>query len=644
MASRPCPQSMQASSPSPLNRNEDGLPGALAEETYRAFFESTDEGACIVRMIFDEDGRAVDFLFLQTNASFEQHTGLKDVCGKRRSELPPGQSDRWMRALGNVATSGESVQVSDFSAALGRWFDLHAFRVGDPAQAVVAVRLRDITEQRQVQERLASLYGLDTVGVLFWGSGFALLETNDGFLKMSGYTREEAIGKTWQEFTPPEFHAASQVAVWEVSNLGEATPYEKEYIRKDGSRFWGLFAARKVGDEVVEFVLDVTQRRKAEAALRDADRRKDEFLATLAHELRNPLAPLRNGLQIMRLSSPAEAPVQRTVQMMERQLGHLVRLVDDLLDVARITSGKVRVERQVIALREVLARSIEATHAAMEAKQHRLQVDVPGEEVHVEGDLDRLAQVFSNLLSNAAKYTPAGGQIRLHLAPQPAEVVVSVTDNGIGIPAGQQERVFRLFTQVRDHQSHFEGGLGIGLSLVESLVHMHGGAVWVESPGSGQGSRFCVRLPRVDGARAGSGRHDAERPRRGPLRILVADDNLDAAESLAFLLQADGHEVVTAANGLEAVEHAIAKGPQLALLDLGMPVMDGLDAARRIRAAGARIRLVALTGWGQPADRERTREAGFDLHLVKPLTQQSLDQALSLVEANAAREESRRNS
>ena len=597
---------------------------------YKALFDATDEGFCIVQIQFDAAGTAVDAIFVEANPSFTRHTGLKDVVGRTSRELMASSEGYWLRVFGEVARTGNPVRISERAEALGRWFDLHAFRIGEPQHALVAVRFNDITERRRAQERLASVQRIKTVGVMFWGEGFGLVDMNDGFLRMMGMTRQEALGLTWQQLTPPEFHGLSLQSVREVATLGESTPYEKQYIRKDGTRWWGLFAARRIGDEVVEFVQDVTEQKQAEAALRDADRRKDEFLATLAHELRNPLAPIRNGLQVLRLSTPPEASAQRTVEVMDRQLDHLVRLVDDLLDVARISAGKVRIERGVIPVREVLARSVEATQAAMDAKRHVLEVAVPAEDCHVLGDPDRLAQVFSNLLSNATKYTPAGGQIRLELAVDDDEAQICVSDNGVGIAKEQQERVFELFSQVHDHQRHAEGGLGIGLSLVYSLVKLHGGSVQVESEGPGHGSLFCVRLPRV--ASPGQATDvEADAPRRpGTLRILVTDDNADAAESLALLLEAEGHEVATACDGIEALARVKEFEPDVVFLDIGMPVMGGLEAARQIRGLpdGARIRLVALTGWGQPADRERTHSAGFDLHLVKPLSARALREAL----------------
>jgi CheY-like chemotaxis protein len=378
----------------------------------------------------------------------------------------------------------------------------------------------------------------------------------------------------------------------------------------------------------------MTERKRVEEALLDADQRKDEFLATLAHELRNPLAPLRTGLQIMRLTSHDDAPVRATVEMMDRQLRHLVRLVDDLLDVARITSGKVELRRRPLDLRQALATSVEASRPAIDVRGHALRVDPGQEEMSVEGDFDRLVQVFSNLLSNAAKYTPQGGRIELTLAREGEHAVVSVMDSGIGIPREDLTRVFDLFSQVRAHQRHAEGGLGIGLSLVRSLVALHAGTVVAESAGSGAGSRFTVRLPLLTGRSANRGAHNdgAARARVPSRRVLIADDNADAAGALATLLQLEGHDVMVAHDGEEAVMKAANFRPDLAFLDLGMPVLDGFEAARRLRALphGGNTFLVALTGWGQKSDRQRSREAGFDRHLVKPVDPAALMEVISI--------------
>jgi PAS domain S-box-containing protein len=626
---------MKPSTYQPTHPAQPIRPACVPGSEFQALFDATDEGFCIIRMLFDPAGEPVDGVFVKANPSFEQQSGVADVIGKHLRALPGGDEEHWVRVFGNVARSGQSIRMSDRSKPKGRWFDIHAFRIGGPGQALVGVRFSDITHRRRTEERLASVRRIKTVGVLFWGQDFRLVDLNDGFLEMSGYSRDEAVGLTWQQLTPSEFHSVSRRAVQQVLTVGETTPYEKQYVRKDGSRWWGLFAARRVGDEVVEFVLDVTERKQAEEALRQADQRKDEFLATLAHELRNPLAPIRNGLQMLRLTTPRDAAPQRTIEMMDRQLDRLVRLVDDLLDIARIGAGKVRIERQPVTLREVLARSVEATQAAIDAKRHTLELTLPEEDCCVEGDADRLAQVFSNLLSNAAKYTPPGGNIRLELLAGEDEIEVSVSDTGIGIAREQQEHVFELFSQVSDHQRHAEGGLGIGLSLVHSLVKMHGGSVAVQSDGPGHGCRFTVHLPRVDLPEAAADSPDEpERPATS-CRILIADDNADAAETLAMLLEVDGHEVATACDGIEAIAQVKAFAPDVAFLDIGMPVMGGLDAARQIRLLpeGRNLKLVALTGWGGASDRERTRDAGFDLHLVKPLTTQALREALALLGA-----------
>jgi len=377
---------------------------------------------------------------------------------------------------------------------------------------------------------------------------------------------------------------------------------------------------------------DITERCRAEADVERASRRKDEFLATLAHELRNPLAPIRNGLEILKLSHPAQSPMRQTLGLMDRQLSHLVRLVDDLLDVGRISAGKVRIEGALITVQEAIARSVEATQPLIDARRHRLAIELPPEPVYLQGDLDRLAQVFANLLSNAAKYTGHGGRITVKAAVQAGQVVVSVADNGIGIPERDLPRVFELFSQVRAHQDHSEGGLGIGLALVHRLVALHGGSVEAESAGVGRGSTFRVRLPR---AHLPAVPHQVAAPPEPPAaahprRVLVVDDNVDAAESLAWLLRKLGHEVQTAFDGVQALASFQACGPDVVILDIGMPHMDGLEAARRIRAlpGGQSVRIVALTGWGQASDRERTKSVGFDRHLVKPVQVTALLEAI----------------
>ena len=412
---------------------------------------------------------------------------------------------------------------------------------------------------------------------------------------------------------------------------------EHRVLRNDGTMGWILSRAVPIlneSNEVIEWfgaALDLTARKSAEDALHDADRRKDEFLATLAHELRNPLAPLRNGLQIARLNSPADAPFRRTIEMMDRQVSMLVHLVDDLMDVSRITTGKIELRREKVTLRAVLAASAEAARSAIDARGHRLLIELSAEELSVEGDFDRLTQVFSNLLSNAAKYTDAGGTIKLRVAREGAEGVVSVADTGIGIPAADLPVIFKMFSQVHAHRGHADGGLGIGLSLVRQLVEMHGGTVQVASPGEGGGSTFSVRLPLTELAATTAPERPAivpeaaATPRR---RILVVDDNEDAASSLAMLLEQMGHEVVTASDGEECLTKAAAFSPHVVFLDLGMPRMDGTEAAKRLRTlpGGGQTILIALTGWGQERDRQRTRAAGFDHHFLKPIDPDSLEQ------------------
>ena len=367
--------------------------------------------------------------------------------------------------------------------------------------------------------------------------------------------------------------------------------------------------------------------------LKDSDRRKDEFLATLAHELRNPLAPLRNAAQLLRLGGHDPAVVKQARATMERQLATMVRLIDDLLDVSRITYGCIGLKKQRIDLANVLASAIESSRPLIEAAGHDFRISLPREPIILEADMTRLAQVFMNLLNNAAKYTEPGGRIELKAERHSAEAWVGVKDSGIGIAREALPRVFDMFMQADHSLERAGGGLGIGLTLVKRLVEMHGGTVEAASAGPLKGSEFIVRLPIAAAANAepDSGQGTDARKGTSPRRVLVVDDNVDAVESLAMLLQMMGNEVRSAQDGLEAVNIAASFRPEVVLMDIGMPKMNGYDAARHIRGEpwGKDILLVALTGWGQTEEQRRSKEAGFDLHLVKPVQPAALQELLA---------------
>lgn len=372
-----------------------------------------------------------------------------------------------------------------------------------------------------------------------------------------------------------------------------------------------------------------TELQASEAQLLAASRRKDEFLATLAHELRNPLAPVRNAVELLKRGAATNpAKVEWATGLVDRQVILLTRLIDDLMDVSRINQGRVELRRDVVALNDVLGDAVETVRPHIDEAGHQLNVLMPDNALLVDADRTRLAQAFTNLLHNAAKYTDRGGRIELVVLVEKEQAVVTVRDTGIGIPPEKLESVFEMFSQVETALSRSRGGLGIGLSLTQRLVQMHGGSVKAYSDGLGSGSRFQVTLPLVQ---------SRQEPRRdeapalaggsGPaLRVLVADDNLDAASTLGALLTLMGHEVREVHDGVAAIEAAAEFDPQIVLLDIGMPKANGYEACRRIRAqpGGAARRIVAITGWGQPDDLRRSEEAGFDRHLVKPVAVEAL--------------------
>ena len=363
-----------------------------------------------------------------------------------------------------------------------------------------------------------------------------------------------------------------------------------------------------------------------------ADRRKDEFLATLAHELRNPLAPIRNSLSLLRLSGASEPPRQ-VWEMMDRQVGHMVRLVDDLMEVSRITRGKIELRKSVLDLAEVIAAAVETSRPLIESAHHQLNITLPPERLYVDADSVRLAQVFSNLLNNAVRYTDPGGRIGIAAQRDDGHAVVSVSDTGIGIAPEALPQVFDMFVQGHARDSRAQSGLGIGLTLVRSLVAMHGGSVRARSAGPGRGSEFVVRLPlaRPDAPRVSASTRDAPARLPGVPRVMVVDDNRDAADSLAAVLKMLGAEVRVTHDGQAALDALDGFRPAAVFLDLGMPGMDGYQTARqmRLRKDGSDLKIIALTGWGQSSDRRQTEAAGFNQHLVKPADVTTLQAVLA---------------
>jgi signal transduction histidine kinase/ActR/RegA family two-component response regulator len=402
--------------------------------------------------------------------------------------------------------------------------------------------------------------------------------------------------------------------------------------------------ARRRQYEVRNTLLELTNAHAALHAqserLRDSDRRKDEFLATLAHELRNPLAPIRNALQIIHLAGNNGPTVEQAHEMMERQLGQMVRLIDDLLDVSRISRGKLELRKERIELDAAIRSAVDTAQPLIDAAGHQLTVSGSPRPIYLDADPVRLAQVFSNLLNNAAKYMERGGRIWLTVTPEEREVVVSVRDTGIGIPGEALPGIFDMFSQVDHSLEKAQGGLGIGLTLVKQLLEMHGGRIEARSEGAGKGSEFIARLPVVAVApRPQLAETGEQRRSRTPTcRILVADDNRDAAESMSTVLRLMGNEVRTVHDGLQAIEEAAAFRPDLVLLDIGMPRLNGYDAARRIRGErwGKSTLIVAMTGWGQDEDKRRAREAGFDRHFTKPVDPGAIAKLIAEMRSSSA--------
>ncbi|MEP6766360.1 MAG: PAS domain-containing protein [Gemmatimonadaceae bacterium] len=595
--------------------------------------------------VVDADWR---FTFVNSEAAAWWKRDAQELIGRDMwVEFPQMVGSVFEPAYRRVAREHSPLAMHAFYDVTNLWYELRIF----PMNGGIAASFRDTTAERTASQQLQRLsdesdkqrrlfqtmlsstadfnYVFDLEGRFTY--------VNSALLELWQKTLPEAVGKNFFELDyPADLATRLQEQIQQVIRTQEPMRDETPYTSAFGTRayeyiFNPVIDKKGEVEAVVGSTRDITDRKRSEMALREDAKRKDEFIATLAHELRNPLAPLRNALEVSRMAKGNDHMTGYAFDIMERQLSHMVRLIDDLLDLSRLTTGRVELKVQSIDLAEVLHSAIETARPHIDAAGHQLVIDAPDETFCVNADSTRLAQVFSNLLTNAAKFTPRGGKILLTVQHDTDDVLVTVKDNGIGLEQETLDRVFEMFAQVDTGLERTHGGLGIGLSLAKGIVKLHGGSVVARSAGKGFGSEFVVRLP-LTGHKVGHAPSLAPVPRgKTKRRILVADDNIDAGGTLVVMLNLLGHQAVTVADGLEALKVAETFKPDVCLLDIGMPGMNGYEVARRMRETswGKHAFLIALTGWGQDEDKRRSAEAGINIHLVKPVDPKALEALLA---------------
>lgn len=606
-----------------------------SEERYRTVFEAIDEGFCIVQVSFDAEGRCRDYVFLETNPAFERHSGLTDPRGKSARKLLPNQDDPSYEIYGRVAATGEPHRFEKQAPGQDRWLSVYAFPIGVADEHKIAIVYNDITDQRrneralrESEERFRTLadniaqlaWMSDARGVPFWynkrwyeyvGSSdegedaWSRIHPEHAPRVLEKVRRQTAAGRAWEDTFP--LRGANGGYRWFLARAVPIRSEEGKVVRWFGTH------------------TDITEHRQAQEALTETHRRKDEFLAVLAHELRNPLAPVHSAVDLLALRAPADPILARASKIIGRQVAHMSRLIDDLLDVSRIARGKIQLRMERCNLAEIVRQTTD-DHRRMFDRMG-LELTVRGAQTAwIRGDPTRLSQMIGNLLQNAEKFTQSSGQVEVSVEQDAETVRVAVRDTGAGIDGAMLERLFQPFTQGTTTLDRSHGGLGLGLALVKNLAELHGGSAHAESPGLGQGSTFTLSFPRVSSGEDEPTVVRREQPSR-PLRIVIIEDNVDAAELLQALLQTMSHEVHVAYEGTTGLELIERLRPDVVLSDIGLPgILDGYGVARATRADPSLqgTYLVALSGYGQLDDRRMAAAAGFDAHLVKPVDYETL--------------------
>jgi PAS domain S-box-containing protein len=594
----------------------------------------------------DEDWR---FTFVNKEAERQWNRPAASLLGKNMwEEFPALSGSSFEPIYRNVARTRVSERFRSFAPTTGRWYEVRVF----PSDGGLAAFYTDSTDLKVAEEALARVsaesdsdrrmyqtvlsnsadlhYVLDTDGRFRYA--------NPSLLALYDRPESEVIGHNLAEMgRTDDVSKTFMEQVRHVAATGESVRHETPNQTRFAGRTFEyiltpVFDANGRVEAIAGSSRDTTKRRATELAAIEEARRKDEFIATLAHELRNPLAPIRNALEVARLAKGNDVAIEYAHGVMDRQMTHMVRLIDDLLDLSRLNLGRIELKRATFDLASVLETAMETSRPHIQQAEITLTVDLPKQTVCVDADSDRLVQVFANLLTNAAKFTPRQGRVMLSLVQEDSTAIVRVRDTGIGMSAEILEHVFDSFTQEGDALNRTEGGLGIGLTLVKGLVELHGGTVEAHSDGKGLGSEFIVRLPISTNASSSEPRKTRRNNTTATNwhRILVVDDNKDSATSLSMMLNFMGHDTRTANDGLRGLEVAEQFRPDVCLLDIGMPNLNGYDMARRLRdeSWGKDILLIALSGWGQEHDKERSSNAGFDLHLVKPIDPATLGAVL----------------
>lgn len=593
-----------------------------------------------------------DWLFVFVNAEAErllQKPG-GSLIGKRLWETVPHLvGTEAERELKRAAAERTVREYENYDPKLERWFQSKAFPVQSGGLTVL---FRDVTEQRRMANRLQEaeeqfrrILQTANEGIWILDRDMRVALVNERMAAMLGYAPHEMLGRSKRDFVSPS-EAKRIEALFEHRQAGMTEQADVRLQTRDGREIWTVMAARPIHDAAggfagaLDMFTDITERKRSEDLLKQEDQRKNEFLAILSHELRNPLAPISNAASILRRIGSKDPHLEWASEVIDRQVKQMTRLIDDLLDIERIWRGTFTIRKEPTTLDQIVTLALETSLPHVNAANQHLKVVLPESPAVLNSDRVRIAQVVSNLLNNATKYTQQEGSIRLSAKVEAAQAVIRVEDNGIGFPSEVASRLFAPFVQLEARAPSSYGGLGVGLSLVHGIVSLHGGTVEACSPGPGKGSVFTVRLPlaaELPKAVPASRAQEAEQRPARPLRILIADDNKDAAETLAEFLCLDEHAVRVVYDGNAALAAAQSFMPEVALLDIGMPGLDGYGVARALRAEhGDAMMLIAITGWGQPMDRRRAMKAGFDEHITKPFDPDELHAVLNRLARGSA--------